>query len=289
MNSSIGRYYKIPPYTILGFADNNGTLVNKNASYTRSDHYVTGIEFLPYDALRFTLEGFYKTYAGVPVSVRDGISLSNLGGDFSVLGNEAVNSTGKGRAYGFEFFAQQKLTRKLFGILSYTWFKSRYSGANGVLIPSAWENNHLLSITTGYKLGRNWELGLKFRYQGGAPYTPFDEALSRLNYLSLGTGRLDYSQLNTRRLNAFNASDLRIDKKWNLRRLTLDAFIDISNWYAAKSPGYPQYTFQRNATNTAFLTTDGAAVKPDASNAIPLLLQNNDAQVTPTIGLIVEF
>ncbi len=288
-NSSVGRYYKIPPYTILGFADNNGTLVNKSAAYTRSDHYVTGIEFLPYDALRFTLEGFYKGYAMVPVSVREGISLSNLGGDFSVLGNEAVTSTGKGRAYGFEFFAQQKLTRKLFGILSYTWFKSRYSGTNGRLIPSAWENNHLLSITTGYKLGRNWELGVKFRYQGGAPYTPFDETLSRLNYLSLGTGRLDYALLNTRRLNAFHASDLRIDKKWNFKRLTLDAFIDVSNWYAAKSPGYPQYTFQRNATNTAFLTTDGRPIKPDASNAIPVLLQNNDAQVTPTIGLIVEF
>src|SRR5690606_38094012 len=108
-NSSVGRYYKIPPYTILGFADNNGMLVNKNAKYIRSDHYVTGFEFLPSNDLRFTLEGFYKDYAQVPVSVRNGISLSNLGGDFDVLGNEAITSNGEGRAYGFEFFAQQKL------------------------------------------------------------------------------------------------------------------------------------------------------------------------------------
>lgn len=180
-NASIGRYFKIPPYSILGFADNAGTLVNKAAAYIRSDHYVTGFEFLPSNALRFTLEGFYKQHANVPVSLRNGISLSNLGGDFSVLGNEAVTSTGKGRAYGVEAFAQQKLTRRFFGILSYTYFRSRYSGADGRLIASAWENGHLLSITAGYKLGRNWELGLKFRYQGGAPYTPFDEAASRLN------------------------------------------------------------------------------------------------------------
>lgn len=288
-NSSVGRYYKIPPYTILGFADNNGTLINKNAKYIRSDHYVTGFEFLPSNDLRFTLEGFYKDYAQVPVSVRNGISLSNLGGDFTVLGNEAITSNGKGRAYGFEFFAQQKLTTQFFGVLSYTFFKSRYSGTDEELISSAWENNHLLSITTGYKLGRNWELGLKFRYQGGAPYTPFDEVASRINYLSAGTGLLNYAQLNTRRLDAFHAADLRVDKKWNFKRLTLDAFIDLSNIYAAANPGYPQYTFKRNEDNTAFVTTDGAAIKADGSNAIPVLLMNDEGRVTPTIGFIIEF
>ena len=288
-NSSVGRYFKIPPYTILGFANNNGVLINKNAKYIRSDHYVTGFEFLPSNNLRFTLEGFYKDYAQVPVSVRNGISLSNLGGDFSVLGNEAITSTGKGRAYGFEFFAQQKLTNRFFGVLSYTYFKSRYSGSEKELIPSAWENTHLLSITTGYKLGRNWELGLKFRYQGGAPYTPFDELASRINYLSAGTGLLDYAQLNTRRLDAFHAADLRIDKKWNFKRLTLDAFLDLSNIYAAANPGYPQYTFKRNEDNTAFVTTDSAPIKADGSNAIPVLLMNDEGRVTPSIGLIVEF
>lgn len=288
-NTSIGRYYKLPPYTILGFADNNGVLVNKNARYIRSDHYVTGVEFLPSSALRFTLEGFYKRYAHVPVSVRNGISLSNLGGDFSVLGNEAVTSTGKGQAYGFEVFAQQKLTNRFFGILSYTYFRSLFSGADGKFVSSAWENKHLLSITTGYKLGRNWELGLKFRYQGGAPYTPFNETASRLNYLSVGTGILDYTRLNTGRLKAFHASDLRLDKKWNFRRWTLDLFLDLQNWYAAATPGYPQYTFKRNEANTAFVTTDGGALQADGSNAIPVLLPNNDARITPTLGCIIEF
>jgi hypothetical protein len=288
-NSSVGRYFKIPPYTILGFANNNGSLVNKRAKYMRSDHYVTGFEFLPSNDLRFTLEGFYKKYAQVPVSVRNGISLSNLGGDFDVLGNEAIISNGEGRAYGLEFFAQQKLTNRLFGVLSYTFFKSQYSGVDEKLIASAWENTHLLSITTGYKLGRNWELGLKFRYQGGAPYTPFDEPASRINYLTGGMGLLDYTQLNTRRLDAFHAADLRIDKKWNFKRVTLDAFIDLSNIYAAANPGYPQYTFKRNDDNSAFVTTDGSAVKPDGSNAIPVLLMNDEGRVTPSIGFIIEF
>ncbi len=288
-NSSAGIYYKIPPYTILGFADNNNVLVNKNTRYQRSNHYTTGFEFLPNDGLRFTVEGFYKQYSHVPVSVRNGISLANLGTDFTLLGNEAILANGKGRAYGVEFFAQKKLTRNFFGIFSYTFYRSLYSGSNGKYIASSWDNQHLLSITWGYKFPRNWELGLKFRYQGGAPFTPFDETQSRLNYLSQGVGTLNYQQLNSRRLNGFNSSDVRIDKKWNLRKITIDVFIDVTNWYVAKNPAIPEYTFKRNAANTAFETTDGLPVKPDGSNAIPTRVKNDDAFVTPSLGIIFEF
>ena len=288
-NASAGRYFKLPPYTILGFADNNGILVNKSSRYLQSDHLVAGLEFLPSDALRFTAEAFYKVYRYVPVSLRNGISLSNLGSDFNVLGNEAVTTSGKGRAYGVEFFAQQKLAERFFGILSYTFYRSEYTGSAGNLIPSSWDNRHLLSATMGYKFPRNWELGLKFRYQGGAPYTPFDEPASQLNYLSRGQGVPDYTRLNSQRLAAFHSSDIRIDKKWNFRRKTFDLFLDITNWYLAKSSGPDSYTFQRTADNTAFATTDGQPVRPDGSNAIPVRLSNREASFTPSIGFIVEF
>ncbi len=289
VNGSLGRYYKIAPYTILGFADNNGNAVNKNSQYLRSDHYTAGVEYLPGDNLRFTVEGFYKDYGHVPVSVRDGISLSNLGSDFSVLGNEAVVTNGKGRAYGFEVFIQKKLTRRFFGILSLTGYRSEYSNRNDKFIASSWDNRYLLSITWGYKFPRNWELGLKFRYQGGAPYTPFDETASRLNYLSRGQGVMDYNRLNAVRLNAFNAGDVRIDKKWNLKKMTFDLFLDVTNWYGAKNIAAPSYTFKRTADNTGFVTTNGLPVKGDGSNAVPVFLKNDDISITPTIGLIIEF
>lgn len=288
-NSSVGRYYKIPPYTILGFADNNNLLVNKNAKYLRSNHYTTGVEYLLNDELRFTIEGFYKKYSNVPVSDRNGISLANLGTDFTLLGNEAVTTNGKGKAYGIEFFVQKKVTNNFFGILSYTFYRSLYSGNDGKYIASSWDNRHLLNVTGGYKFPHNWELGLKFRYQGGSPYTPFDETLSRLNYLSQGVGTLNYSQLNSQRLTGFNSSDIRIDKKWNFKKITIDLFLDVSNWYVAKNPAIPEYTFKRNAANTAFETTDGLPIKTDCSNAIPTRVKNDDPFVTPTIGFIIEF
>lgn len=289
VNASVGRYYKLAPYTILGFENNAGTYTNKDAKYLRSDHYVIGLEFLPKNTTRFTIEGFYKQYANMPVSVRDGVNLANRGGDFNVLGNEEVRSNGKGKTYGIEFFAQQKLTKQFYGVFSYTLFVSQFSGINGKYISSAWDNRHLLSLTWGYKFQRNWELGLKFRYQGGAPFTPFDETLSRQNYLSLGEGVLDNSKLNDNRLTAFHASDVRIDKKWNFKRITLDVFLDVSNWYGAKSPAFPQYTFKRTTDNSAFITSNGRPITFDGSNAIPVILQNNAPSVTPTIGFILEF
>lgn len=289
LNASVGDYYKLPAYTILSFRNNQSELVNKNADYTRSTHVVIGTEYLPVPTTRFTLEAFYKRYDRVPVSIRDGISLSNLGGDFTTVGNEAVRTNGQGYSYGFEFFAQQKLSRRFFGTLSYTFFISRFSGANQKMIASAWDNRHLLSFIGGYKMGKNWEIGLKFRYQGGAPFTPFDNAQSQLNYLTLGTGVLNFSQLNSQRLKAFHAGDIRIDKKWNWEKTTFDLFLDITNFYGAKSPAFPQYTFKRNETNTAFLTTNGLPINLNGSNALPVILNNEDGTLIPTIGFIVEF
>lgn len=289
LNASIGRYYKIPIYTVLGFQDATGNYVNQNNRYIGSTHYVAGMEFLPKEDLRFTFEGFYKQYDRYPVSQLTGISLANQGGEFGAIGNEAVTSTGKGEAYGLEVYGQQKLTGSLFAVVSYTFVRSKFSGINGVSIPSAWDNRHLVSLIFGKKLGKGWELGLKYRYAGGAPFTPFDENLSRQNYLSAGTGILDYNQLNTLRLKGFSQLDLRIDKKWNYKKWALDVFIDVQNLLVTQNPAYPQFTFQRLEDNSGFATTDGAPVREDGSNAIPLILVNDDAIATPSIGLIVEF
>ncbi len=40
LNGSIGRYFKLAPYTILGFADSGNQLVNKSVDYLQSTHYV---------------------------------------------------------------------------------------------------------------------------------------------------------------------------------------------------------------------------------------------------------
>jgi hypothetical protein len=289
INVTAGRYFKIPVYPILGFRDAEGTLVNKDLAYTRADHYATGIEYLPGNYTRITVEGFYKNYANYPVSSFDGISLANQGTDFTVLGNEEVTGSGKGRAYGFEVFFQQKLSKRIFATVSYTFVRSEFSGMSGVFFPSAWDSRHLISALGGYKFNKGWELGVKYRYAGGAPYTPFDLTASQFNYLTLGRGVPDYNQLNSLRLRAFNQFDFRLDKKINFRKTTLDLYLDVQNALLSKNPSFPEFTFKRTADNSDWETTDGQAVKQDGSNATPILLNSADALVVPTIGFILEF
>ena len=288
-NAAWGSYYKLPIYTVLGFQDADGQFANRDNEYINTIHYATGFEYLPRTDLRFTLEGFYKDYSNYPVSDFENISLANLGGGFGAIGNEKVSSVGGGRAYGLELFVQKKLTKKQFLTFSYTYVRSLFDGVDTELFPSTWDNKHLLSFIYGLKLKNNWELGVKHRFAGGSPYSPFDIEASQRNYLSIGSGIFDNSQLNSVRLRAFNQLDVRIDKQWNFENWSLDLFLDIQNVLGAKNESVPNFTFQRNEANTDFATTDGLSLKQDGSNAIPLILNEPSGQPTPSIGIIVEF
>jgi outer membrane cobalamin receptor len=289
ISSSYGIYYRLPGYPQLAYTGGIGNNITNPGKYIQSTHIAGGIEYLPSTPARFTLEGFYKRYKNYAVSIPDGISIANKGTEFGAIGNEPVKQDGEGRAYGIEFFAQQKLSKRFFGVFSYTLYWSEFTGLKGKLSPASWDNRQLVSFTIGNKFSKNWEAGLKFRYQGAAPFTPFDLEQSRINYLTLGTGIFNYELVNSQRLPAFHAADIRIDKKWNYSRFTLDLYLDIQNFYGATGAGIPNFTFKRNEDNTAFITTDNQPIQSNGSNAIPLILNNRDGNVLPTIGFILEF
>jgi hypothetical protein len=288
VNASAGRYHKMPIYTVLGYRDANGDFANRDNRYTRSDHLVAGVELLPREGLRVTAEAFRKTYSRYPVSVRNGISLANSGSETGAIGNERTVSTGTGRAWGAEFLAQQKFTGRVYGVAAYTWVNSEFTGSDSRYRPSSWDSRHILSTLFGWKIGRGYELGVKYRYLAGFPFTPYDLTASKTNYLSTGSPIFDFDRLNEERLRAFSQLDIRIDKKWNFDKVTVDLFLDIQNLLRAKSPALATYTFERNPDGS-YATTDGQPVRPDGSNAIPLLIPNDDPFFLPSIGLIIEF
>jgi len=298
LNASLARYYKLPSYTILGFQV-NGVSVNKDAAYIRSDHLVAGIEWQPTGSTRVTAEGFLKKYGNYPVSAALGVSMANFGGDFGVFGNERITSNGSGEAFGYELLFQQRLTRNFYGILAYTYYHSRFSGIDPKQkLPSAWDNRHLLSFTGGYRFKKNWEVGLRFRYLGGAPYTPYDISRSLDNYPFTYEPVFNNAQLNSLRLQGFHAADLRIDKKFNFRKWTFDLYLDIQNAYNSQNPSIPGFTLQRNpdesiATRTGEPYNAGSYINPAAPNnrqkAIPVLLEGTTGALLPSIGFVVEF
>lgn len=289
ISASVGSYYKLPVYTMLGYKDATGVLTNKNLKYTNAIHYTVGTQFVPRNDLRFTVEAFYKNYNNYPVSLTNGVSYANIGTDFFAVGSDNYTSVGKGRVYGIEAYLQQKLVKNLFYVASATIYKSEFSGLDQKYISSTWDYGYIVSTTFGYNFRKNWDVGIKYRIAGGQPYTPFDMQASTETYLTTGTGAYDYAQLNSNRLPLFNQLDLRVDKKFNFKNVSLDLFIDLQNILFYKTPYAPKFTFERLEDNSGFETTDGQPIKPDGSNAIPLILEQRTATIVPSIGFIFEF
>ena len=219
----------------MGYRNNNNELINKrnNLTYINNNHLVLGLETNPGNFSKLTIESFYKKYNNYPFLIGDSISLANLGGDFGVIGNEPVSSTSEGRSYGIEFLAQKKLNKLFYGIIAYTWVRSEFKDMNDNYVASAWDSRHIISMTGGIKLKKNWEIGARFRYSGGAPFTPYDYENSSLKSIwnTNAFGVFDYNNLNSQRLKPNHGLDLRIDKKWYWKKVTLNLYIDIQNLY----------------------------------------------------------
>ena len=274
-NFATGRYFKIPTYTSLGFKNFDNVFLNKSSKYTRSDHIVGGFEFNWTESSRFTFEAFYKKYNNYPVSKVDGVSLANKGADFEVLGNEEILTIGKGKSYGLEFLYQQKLKDNFYGILSYTFFYSKFSGLDKIYLPSVWDNRHLLSFTGGYKLKKNWELSTKIRFTGKTPYSPVDIVSSTQSYPEI---IFDYSQLGNYYLNDFTKLDVRIDKRWNFKSTSMNFYIDVENLLMDEIPVPPEYGLQR----------DGNLNIVNPRNLIEVISDNRSSLI-PSIGFVFDF
>ena len=82
---------------------------------------------------------------------------------------------------------------------------------------------------------------------------------------------------------------MRINKNINLEKISIELFLDVTNWYGAKNPSSPEYTWERTADNSTFKTTDGLPIKDDGSNAIPTFIKDDAVNVIPAFGVIIEF
>ena len=265
-NSSLGTYYKIPVYTVLGFKNGMGEFANQDANYTKSNHFVTGFDYALGNASKISIEGFLKKYDQFPISVVDGVSLANKGADFEVLGNENIITNGKGKTRGLEFLFQQKLTNNFYGIFSYTFFKSEFTDINGNYLPSVWDSKHLSSFSGGYKLKKNWEISSRWRFSGKTPYVPYDLNASLVNYPNM---ILDYSELGSVKLGNFSQVDIRFDKKWNKENISINFFVEILNLLAQKIPSPSEYGLERDSVGNIIAPFNLVEIDVNRQSMIP--------------------
>lgn len=285
LSGNAGLYYQLPPYTALGFKNNNGLYANKYAlRYMQVSQGSVGLNWRKGDTFEVSVEGFYKDYDKIPLSVADGIPLTCKGNDYGVIGNELLTSTAQGRSYGAELLLKWLIAKKLNLASSFTLFKSEYrTDKKSEYIASAWDNRFIFNLRGTYNLPRHWSVGMKVSCIGGAPYTPYDADKSSLvtAWNAQGKPYYDYTRYNEERLPAFTQVDIRIDKTFYLKRCMLGFYIDLQNIAGSK------------LKQADVLMSTGVIKNPDAPIAeqryVMKSLKQESGTLLPTLGITFEY
>lgn len=284
VQGNLGRYSQLPPaITVLANAANNWSRYSYAGIVNQA---ATGIEFQNGETYRFSLEGYYKYYSNMPYLWDDQMSFSQAIGAYVAVGDQVSSSVAEGRAYGLELFLQQKLKGTYWWTMSYNFgFSDTRLNSSQDWTPAVWDNRHNINLVLGKVWGKGWQIGAKYRWATGTPYTPFNPEISAIatNWDVLQRGVFDVNNVMGERLASYSVIDVRLDKTYNKKNYSLTWFLDLQNFTSSDIPLMPYLTVERDEETRAPLmdpSTPGSyLVKTIASDTGRLL---------PTIGLILE-
>ncbi|HEY1584668.1 MAG TPA: TonB-dependent receptor, partial [Polyangia bacterium] len=223
LQGSVGVYHQAPALADLSRVFGNPTLAPEFAV-----HYVVGLEAKITATLHLELQGFYK-------------DLRNLAVRSTLPSDPPLEADGVGRVYGGELLVRQQLWKHFFGWVSYTLSRSERRDHPG----DGWrlfeyDQTHILTILGSYKLPRGFQVGLRFRYATGNPYTPVVRSYYDTNSYSWVPL---YGAVYSQRLPSFNQLDVRVDKTFTFNRWKLLLYLDLENVYAAQSAEGVAYNY----------------------------------------------
>jgi hypothetical protein len=204
-------------------------------------HYSLGIEQELSRPLELSLEGFYKDLRDIVVSAPSADATAN---------GLTYENLGSGRTYGSELLLRYKPGNggRFFGWLAYTLSRSERRDADDqAYYRYEYDQTHIVTALGSYKLGRGWQLGGRFRYVTGSPYTP--ELGGTMDYDAGTYAPVTSLARNSKRLPAFHQLDVRIDKTWKFRSWALSAYLDVQNAYNHQNTESIGYNFDYSQTS----------------------------------------
>lgn len=260
-SASAGRYWQAPSYIWLV-----GDASNSALPPFRADQAVLGVERLLRPDLKLQFEVFAKGYHDYPRrAFRPQAVLSPSGFDDVTsdipFGLEPLRAVARGRAVGAELFVHKQLSEvPVFGLASVSVSRTTFDGADGRTRAGSFDTRAIANAVLGWRPNARWELSGKFRVATGLPTTPFVTS-------GPTAGQQDFTQWNEgKRLPLFHALDLRVDRRWSLRRTQLIGYVDLQNVYGRE--------------NVSGLRWNQRTQAVERSTSIGLL---------PSIGFSVEF
>ncbi len=139
----------------------------------------------------------------------------------------ALESEGRGRAYGGQILVRQSPYKGFFGWASYSLIRSeRQDHPDGGWRAFDFDQTHVLTVVGSYQPGLGFEIGARVRFATGYPRTPvlgaFYDAQRDLYEPYFGLQ-------NSIRIPAFFQADVRVAKKFEWSRAKLEVYLDVQN------------------------------------------------------------
>lgn len=222
LNANSGVYYQTPEFLWLLASPDNANLMSIKAI-----QHIVGIEqYLPGD-VKVTIEGYTKRYSFYPVSVYDPYyNFINAGVEISPSFIDKAESKGKGYFQGIDFCVQRKNNEKgPYASLTVSLTTSSFMAIAGREIPANFDYGKQLTFFGGWKFSGDFSVGIRFRYAGGRPYTPFDLEMSTL----LREGYYQRFAYNTSRMPEYSRLDIRVDKTFSISDKSIVTYAEVIN------------------------------------------------------------
>ncbi|MCS6914386.1 MAG: TonB-dependent receptor [Myxococcales bacterium] len=226
-----GLYGQDPPVQ-----DYFGSFGNPQLRLEQAAHLSLAVEQAVWQGLTVELTGLYK-------HLWDFSAPSLFSRWLDEVRPERVASTATGRIYGGTLLVRQALSRYLFGWVSYSLLRSERRDCD----TCAWrlydfDQTHVLIMAAHIYLPYRFEVGVRFRYISGFPFTRARGGIYDSD-TDLYQPRVDPAQRNTERLEAMNQLDVRIDRTFTFKTWQLKAYLDVSNLYNNPAPEQMVYSF----------------------------------------------
>jgi outer membrane receptor protein involved in Fe transport len=196
-----------------------------------AQHFILGLDRSLNETWDLRLEGYYKKLWDL--TVEDTFQF--------------YTNNGSGRNYGLEILLEKKPTNRsrFSGWLSYAASKARRRDRAG--FPEydyLYDQPHVLTAIANYKFSGRTQLGLKWKLTSGQPYTPI---VGRIFTPYAPGDTAGYWEgipggKNSERLPWYHRLDVRIDRKFHLKGLSMAGYLEIFNLYAHKNVGGYQWS-----------------------------------------------
>lgn len=227
-----GIYNQTPIPAQLSSSVGNPELKSSQAS-----HYILELKRQISESTEIKMAAYYKDLVNLVTSDEVSIFLNQ----------------GFGYAQGTEIFLRHRSSDRFFSWVSYAYALSkRRDRLDEPYRYYSFDQTHVTTLAASYNITPTWEIGAKWQYRTGNPYTPVVDAefiidprfleeientqdITPTDILENSLYRPIYGETNSERLPPYHRLDIRISKIFNFKDWKLGFFLEILNTYNRKN------------------------------------------------------